>query len=135
MSYDIKLLGKACESCGKGGEDWYVIDPTYNLTAIFDAALTGEDLPNPDVSEFQTVILREPTSRPRGLRLLNECRAEDTVEWLRKALGRLEDPEKQEAFKKLEPPNGWGTLPGAVEVVKELIAAALECPDRVWDIC
>lgn len=47
MSYDIYLRSEPCDKCGRGGEEPELPNPTYNLTPIFDLALTGEPLPNP----------------------------------------------------------------------------------------
>ena len=78
MSYDIYLRTKKppCGECGRAFENSYISwIPTYNLTPIFDRALTGEELPNPDVSEAQVVLFKEKTDRPRGLRLLSGHKA------------------------------------------------------------
>ena len=129
MSYDIDLI---CEHCNNSA---FRTDPTYNLTPLFDLALTGEPLPNEDVSEMEVVVFGENTDRPRGLRLLNQRRADASVSILRKALGHLRDPAKRDAFECLaKPNNGWGTHEQAIEVVERLITAAEEHPTLIWRI-
>jgi hypothetical protein len=140
MSYDIYLRSEPkpdCPTCKRpfndmGGPD--LPNPTYNLTPIFDLALTGEELPNRDISEAKVVLFKEPTDRPRGLRLLSGRKAADTITWIEKALGHLNDPEKQVAFKALEPSNGWGDLPGAIRVMEKLLQAAKDYPDHEWEV-
>lgn len=136
MSYEIYLSKPPCPTCGCCGPEPECPDPTYNLTPIFDLALTGEPLPNPDVGECEAVLFGTPTDRPRGLRVLNGRRAADTVEQLRMALVQLHDPGKHAAFRKLEPYNGWGTLKDAVLVLKRLLELASnpEYQDHVWDV-
>ena len=134
MSYDIYLKAEKCPTCSRDGDEPRSLNPTYNLTPIFDAALTDEPLPNPDVGEAGVVLFGEKTDRPRGIRLLNGKKGKDTVAWLEKALGRLRDPAKRAEFVALEPPNGWGTLGGAIEVVGNMLANAREYPDNTWDI-
>jgi len=102
------------------------------LTEIFDLALTGEPLPNPQTNEFETVILGATTDRPRGLRILSGRKASDTVKMLENALGRLFDPEWHDRFVALEPPNKWGDLKGARTVVSRLLDAAREYPSLEW---
>ncbi len=135
MSYSIHLIGEVCAKCGHQPAPPRLPDPTYNLTGIFDLALTGRDLPNPELSEFQAVVLGERTDRPRGLRLLNGKRAGETEAWMRLALSQMRDQGNREKFLALEDPDGWGTLQGAVRVMGELVDAAKECPDHVWEIC
>lgn len=136
MSYSIKLLLD-------GLPDWDLAgtlpDPTYNLTPIFDLALTGGDpYPNPDVSEGSVVVLGAPTDRPRGLRLLSGRRAADTTAWLNKAACYLAAPENQAALQALEPDNGWGDLAGACRVIGALHQAAEYAAEagmgHVWEI-
>ena len=140
MSYDIEIRSKHfCEHCGRDSqrsEDAYHGDlpnPTYNLTPIFDLALTGEDLPNPEVGEASVVLFREKTDRPRGLRVLSGRKVGDTIPMIEAALKRIAaDPE---TFRKLEPSNGWGDLKGAKYVFERLLEAARECnPEATWDI-
>lgn len=134
MSYDVYLRAPTCPHCGhKGAEPWCP-DPTYNLTPIFDLALTGEPLPNPDVGEAGVVLLGEQTDRPRGLRLLSGKLARDTIVMLEKALGHLQDPAKRDAFVALEPDNGWGDLAGATTVIAKLLEHARAFPDNTWEV-
>lgn len=136
MSYDIYLRASPehCAACGQWMPAPDLPNPTYNLTPIFDRALTGEPLPNQDISEFGVVILGAETDRPRGLRLLDGKKGKDTVVWLEKALGHLNDPGQRDAFIALEPPNKWGDLPGAVSVIERLLSAAKEYPENVWEV-
>lgn len=140
MSYDIYIRSKHfCPHCGRDSiraEDSYEGDlpePTYNLTPIFDLALTGEELPNENVSEFGVVILKEKTDRPRGLRVLSGRKVGETIDMLSVALQRIaDDPER---FRKLEPENKRGTLKDAVWVFERMRDAARECnPEATWEI-
>ncbi len=137
MSYDIYLHSTkpACHECGRSFPDpdisWC---PTYNLTAIFDRALTGEPLPNPDVSESEVVLFRKKTDRPRGLRLLSGRKAAETVTCLQKADEHLNDPKQRATFEALQPANGWGDLNDAIEVIRGLLDLAREYPEYVWEI-
>jgi hypothetical protein len=135
VSYSIDLNTPPCGTCGHQPPGPSLPEPTYNLTPVFDLALTGEDPPNPEVSEFASVVLHRQTDRPRGLRLLDGRRAGDPVEWLEKAVRRMPPPENRERFLAPEPANGWGDLPGAVTVVTRLLEAARECPDGTWSVC
>lgn len=134
MSYDIYLKRAPCEACKRPAETDFDMNPTYNLTPIFDLALTGEPLPNPDTSEAAVVLFRAPTDRPRGLRVLSGRKAEDTIPWLRKALGHVKDPAREAEFRALEPDNKWGTLEDARYVFAELLQAAEVHPSDVWDV-
>ena len=136
MSYDIYLGKAACVTCGHVDHaDVNLPNPTYNLTPIFDFALTGEPLPNEDVSEALVVLHHAKTDRPRGLRILNGRTGRDTLKQLNAALFALsDDPEKMKTFRKLQPPNGWGTPEDARSVMKTLRDAAEEHPDHVWEI-
>lgn len=137
MSYDTYLHPpkKICEHCKREFETVSGPDPTYNLTPIFDLALTGEDdLPDKDVSEGEVVLLGRKTMRPRGLRLLDGKLAKDTIEMLDKAIERLEDPSLLPKFRALEPANKWGDLDGAVYVVKKLRTLAGDHLDHRWEV-
>jgi len=136
MSYDIRLMGTTCATCGREGrEPDDLPDPTYNLTPIFDFALTGEErLPNGDITEMEVVIYSKPTDRPRGLRLLDGLSGKASLELLDKALQRFNDASLREKFVALEPPNHWGDLEGAIRVIGKLFAAASEFPSHVWRI-
>jgi hypothetical protein len=136
VSYDIYLRGEleTCPTCGRRAEEPDLPDPTYNLTPIFDRALTGEALPNSDVSEGMVVIFRAETDRPRGLRLLSGRIAGDTVGWIEKALAHLIDPAQEHDFLALEPENRWGTLEDARWVMAQLLTAARDYPRHRWEI-
>lgn len=134
MSYDIWLRASKCSTCERPYDEPEKLDPTYNLTPIFDAALTGEPLPNPEVGEGAVVLLRVKTDRPRGLRLLNGRKAKNTVDWLRRALGHLKDPAQREKFVALEPENKWGTVDGAIWVFNRMIENAEQYPENTWEI-
>ena len=85
MSYDIYLrkLPSPCPTCGHEAPAPApdLPDPTYNLTPIFDLALTGEPLPNSNVSEAAVVLLHQETDRPRGLRLLTAAMSYPDSTW------------------------------------------------------
>lgn len=136
MSYDIDLepTVKECEQCKRPFEGVSGPNPTYNLTGIFDLALTGEPLPNPDVGEGAVVLLGAKTDRPRGLRILNGRVASDTVATMHAALLRLRSPAMHKQFRALEPDNGWGTMDDAVATFERLIKLATDHPTLVWNI-
>lgn len=137
MSYTIRLEGPepvACPTCGHCPDQDYVScpEPTYNLTAIFDLALTDGPLPNPEVSEGAAVVLGAPVDRPRGLRLLAGRKAAETLPELEQALARLGDPAREAEFRGLEPSNGWGSLGGAIMAISKLRSLAAEHPNKTW---
>lgn len=141
MSYSIYLETPTqptpCPACGHtpdSEEDPDCPNPTYNLTAIFDLALTGEGLPNPEVPEAEVVLLRKPTDRPRGLRLLNEKTGAESLPMIAAALTRLNDEALRPRFEALQPENGWGTIDGARSTLCSLNALAAEHPTRVWKV-
>ena len=134
-SYDIYLNGHPCDKCGHSPKGPELPNPTYNLSKIFDLALTGDTFPNPSVKEVEVILLDKATDRPRGLRMLCGKKAGDTENLLLNAVKRMETPSLQKKFKKLEPDNGWGSLEGAIKVMKELLKASQEYPDHVWEIC
>lgn len=135
MSYNIYLKPERCPTCNRASEDEPDLpDPTYNLTPIFDLAISGEPLPNPETPEVATVLFGAKTDRPRGLRLLNGRKAKDTVDDLNRALERMSDETLRDKFLSLEPPNKWGDLPGAIWVINKLKTAAEEYPDSKWEI-
>ena len=109
-------------------------DPTYNLTPIFDFALTGEPLPNPEVSEIGVVLFRHETERPRGLRVLSGRKAKDTIPMLENALKRMRDPDLVPKFRSLAAPNGWGTYEDGIKVFEYLLKDANAYPDNTWEI-
>jgi hypothetical protein len=136
VSYDIYLDGvpAVCPACGNSKPEPSLSNPTYNLTPLFDYALTGETLPNPTISEGAVVLFRAKTDRPRGLRLLSGRIARDTVLQLQAANARLSDPEESETLHSLEPSNGWGDLARAKATIQELLSAAEAYPDHKWRI-
>ena len=136
MSYDIYLRGtpRECPHCGRFDIEPDCPNPTYNLTEIFDLALTGEPLPNPTVSEGQVVLLGAATDRPRGLRVLSGRVAADTLPMIAAAQARMADPAWTARFAALAPANGWGTVADAVSIFATLHRLATECPTHTWEI-
>jgi hypothetical protein len=135
MSYSIGMSAPACPTCRRTGEEPSCLpDPTYNLTGVFDLALTGEDLSSSEPSEYESVILGKKTSRPLGLRLLDGRTGADTEADLECALRHLEDSSLREKFESLLPPNGWGTLPDAVRILERLLLAARDYPHCTWRV-
>jgi len=134
MSYDIYLESPVCPECGNKGFEPELPNPTYNLTPIFDFALTGEGLPNPETNEAAVVLLRKETDRPRGLRLLNTMSGKESEAVLAAAEHRLHDPALESQFQSMVPSNGWGTLEGAREVVRRLRESAHRYPNHTWRV-
>lgn len=135
MSYDIYLQAPKCPTCKRPEGDYIDLpNPTYNLTPIFDFALTEEDLPNEDITELSVVLFKAKTDRPRGLRILDGRKASETVPQIEKALARMKDATLELKFAALEPPNKWGDLKGALWVMQKLLEAAKEFGDRTWEI-
>lgn len=122
MGYDVHFGGEEC------------MEPTYNLTPIFDLALTGGPLPNPELSEGDVVVMRKPTTRPRGLRLLSSKTGAEALPMLNEACKRIADPAMAEAFNNLAPANGWGDLDGAKKVLRSYRVLCEECPANVWEV-
>lgn len=112
MSYDINLRAPKCGTCGKADDDALDMDPTYNLSPIFHAAVRGDD----------------------GIRGFDGKLARDTIADLVSASEFLNDPANQELLVSLEPSNGWGDLPGARKVIAEMLVAASSHPGYTWSI-
>jgi hypothetical protein len=129
MSYSIYL-----RPTQKNGDQPDCPDPTYNLTEIFDLALTGEELPDQEVSEAEVVLFGKKTSRARGLRLLNGKTGEQSLVDINHALDRLADERLRSRFVALEPENKWGDIAGAVWVMRKLRELATEFPHNKWEI-
>lgn len=134
MSYDIYLEAKPCDHCGAAKPEPDLPNPTYNLTPIFDLALTGEDLPNAATGEVAVVLLGAATDRPRGLRLLNGKTGTESMAMLNAALDRMADERLRDQFLELQPKNGWGDFDGARRTMNELRHAANEYPLNVWRV-
>jgi hypothetical protein len=134
VSYTISLTGKSCPTCGHLGDAPDCPDPTYNLTPIFDFALTGEGLPNADVNEAGVVLFGKKTDRPRGLRLLDGKTGAESLALLNAALRRCADEKLRPHFISLNPPNGWGDFDGAVYVFNRLKGNAEAYPTHVWRV-
>lgn len=134
VSYSIYLTGKACVTCGHQGDEPYCPDPTYNLSPIFDLALTGEDFPNQDVPEGAVVLFGKDTDRPRGLRVLNGKTGAESLTLINHALDRCGDDRLRDKFLSLEPSNGWGTFSGAVDVLRTLQSLANDYPTHTWTV-
>lgn len=137
MSYNIDLVFDPpnCPTCGRlfhVGRN--LPGPTYNLSNLFDLALTGESWPNPEVTEGQAVLFGTPTVRPRGLRVLSGKRTGETLASIELALARLHDLSRTAEFVALEPDNKWGTLPDAISVLEQLLEATRENPGATWRI-
>ena len=136
MSYTIHLIpGPPCSICGRSDDTIAGPDPTHNLMEIFHLALTGEEMPNPEVSEYENKLLHVFVDSPRGLQFLNCMMASNTIAIIEAAIARMEDEGWQPRFKALEPENSWGDLAGALKVMKILLALAKESPLHVWEIC
>jgi hypothetical protein len=126
VSYEIRLRAPTCPTCGHNRSyPRELPDPTYNLTPVFDLALTGERLP------FEAL---RANGRIPGLHRLDGRAASDTLAELRAAVKRIDDPEWAQHFRARAPENGWGTVSGAAEVLRQLLEAAEREPELLWDI-
>jgi hypothetical protein len=134
MSYDVDLDRPECPTCKHSVRGPTLPDPTYNLSPIFDFALTGESFPNASTSEGAVVLLGAPTDRPRGLRVLSGKTGQESLAMLQLACERLNDPKLEATFRALEPLNKWGTLEDAQEVMPKYRDAATKFPDHVWNV-
>lgn len=124
MSYDLYMLNPASEQTTN------TLNPTYNLSQIFDRALTGEDFPNPEVAEVGIVLLKTNTDRPRGLRILDGKTGAEAVPLLATALDRIDANWGE--FKKLEPDNGWGSVGSAVYTLRTMLEESVANPTCTW---
>lgn len=134
MSYDVYLEAPPCDHCQRAGAEPDLPDPTYNLTPIFDLALSGEGLPNAEVSEVAMVLMGAATDRPRGLRLLSGKTGAESMALLNAALDRMGDERFRPRFLELQPSNGWGDFAGALRVMTTLRRAAEEYPTNIWRV-
>ena len=134
MSYDVYLRSEKCPTCGHYGPEPDKLGPTYNLTPIFHLALTGEDMPSPEVSEGEAVVLGKKVSKPRGLRVLDGITGAESIQILETAIRLLTNESMHHKFRSLEPENGWGDLPGAIRVISTMLDNAREFPKNTWSI-
>lgn len=88
MSYDLSV---ECQHCGS--KVWHR-DPTYNLAAMFAAALGSS--------------IRDLDGRPA-----HEC-----VDRLAAAVSDMEA--QPDYYKQFNPKNGWGNYDGALEILREM---------------
>lgn len=107
MSLDVRLDGADCHHCGRSGESFYSANVTHNLNKMADAAGIYQALWRP--SEIGVEKARE------------------LVPLLEAGLAKLlADPE---AFRSMNPDNGWGSYEGLVEFVRKYLDACREHPD------
>ncbi len=112
MSYDIWV--------GHSDEPGNI---TYNVDAMFALAL-GE--PEAGVRNGADVVfhLKSP-----ALKRFVDRPASEAIEPLRAAVARMEaDPE---AYRALNPPNGWGDYEGALDYLRRFLEACEEKPERL----
>lgn len=106
MSYDIRLV------IDTGGE--------------FPAAVTETKSPTYNLYEMFIMALGKP------IRELDGQLASDVIPVLRTAIASMEDnPAK---FKKLNPPNGWGSYSGALDSLRWLLEQCLQHPKATVQI-
>lgn len=136
MSYDIDLESSPCGVCGRKGEEPYCPDPTYNLAGIFHLALTGEGLPDLRAGTFGDVVLHEPRANPApcGLEVLTGLTGAESLPILDLACERICNPDLRASFRALEPENGWGTVDGSKEILRELRDLAAKYPENRWRV-
>lgn len=108
MSYDVYL------KIDTGGEEDAIVDDvgniTYNVCSMFYKALGGE-----------------------GLKGLRGMTGEEALSILTKGLVSM--LEEKDEYKKLNPPNGWGSYEGAFEFLKNLKDACERHPKAKIAIC
>ena len=105
MSLGIYFNAPTCEHCKRGGDAVWSRSPTYNLREMWTSAGLPFD---------------EEIGGKRVAELLPKLEA-GLAELLR-------DPTK---YRAMNPPNGWGTYEGLVEVVESAIEAAKQYPDAI----
>lgn len=67
-----------------------------------------------------------------GLKALDEMSCDKSIPILNKAINDLIDNEEE--YKKLNPPNGWGTYSGLLEALKELRDCCENNPDGIIEV-
>ena len=103
MSYDFWMLA---DVGGEHGIDiGFEANYTYNVYEMFKCAFEDDD----------------------GIRILNEKKGDECLPLLAAAIEKMEtDPAKYEA---MNPPNGWGSYRGALELLKDLRFWCIRAPE------
>jgi hypothetical protein len=71
------------------------------------------------------------SAHPKGIRAHYGMTGRDAVPVLRAMREHMEN--NWQAMKDMEPENGWGSAESAIEVLHQMIRAAIRKPDAVWD--
>lgn len=96
---------------------------TYNVDAMFALAL-GE--PDEGVRNGGDVVFHR---KDPALKRFIDRPASEAIDPLRAAVSRMEtDPE---AYRVLNPSNGWGDYDGALDYLRRFLSACEEQPDRL----
>jgi hypothetical protein len=105
VSLDISLTVGACEHCGRGGDEMWEGNITYNLSEMWRAAGLpySEDIEGKPAREML----------PRLETGLAALRAEPA------------------RFEAMNPPNKWGSYAGLLDFTTRLIDAAREYPEAI----
>ena len=114
MSYDTRLITR-CKHCNLS-EIHYDANYTYNCGPMFRLALYGD------------------TTAKKGWTSLDGMKAAKAVPLLTKAYLHMVAPDNAEAYKKLNPSNGWGYFESATEYLKNLLDACIEYPKATIEI-
>ena len=122
MSFDIYLDEKECVHCHRGGGPTWQRNLTHNVNRIVDLCLLAGGATVAKGEEAEKHYHDWSWGRLGG------WSAEDAAPILALALIEAQKPERMEEFRKLEPPNGWGSLGAVIEVLGAFHAACLANP-------
>lgn len=106
MSLDLWLSSKPCLTCGDIKQT-EIFNYTYNVWPMWNEIFQTHEMVNIDnLTGAQSIVILNYASR-----ILRESPF---------------------IFKKMNPPNGWGSYEGFIEYIETLIKAAKEHPAWVW---
>jgi len=108
MSLDLWLKSEKCPHCGRSDDPDFDWNYTYNVSKMW-----FEVFPNAD-----GMVDIDGLTGKESLKKLETFKA-----------AMINDPNK---FKKMNPPNGWGSYTTFLSAIEKLIEAAKEHPDHIW---
>lgn len=122
MKYTITLGGEPCSSCGccSSGP---IAEPAYRTWRILDYAMFGE--------------VRNPltlTASASDIRSLDARVAADTIEDLKLALLRLDDPATIPVVTAMYPNDSYWPLSDAISTLARMLRSAVKFPRHRWRI-